>query len=251
MSRGIAKELGQWHSRLPLSALISKSNENDTMLHIREPKRSNPRPYPNVWTLMQRWLDDLPANFQEEKERKDLLQDELSSLCEEFTDAPGLCGKDYVFIHGDLHNANVTNREPMLIDVTTSPNTLETEPKVDFVDYEYCMAAPAAIELAYHLSEWAVFDCEYQFIPTKSGRCRFIESYVKAFYENAKEASADANCREADVARDVTDLERGVKYLENQVNTFRGVPGLYWGLWALMQIDRTGEHYSAFYETKI
>lgn len=89
------------------------------------------------------------------------------------------------------------------------------------------MAAPPAFELAYHLSEWAGFDCEYQFILTKSERRRFIESYVKAFHEHPKEASADVNCKEGDVARDVAGLETDVKYFEKQVDAFKGVPGMY------------------------
>lgn len=248
VSRAIAKELGQWHSRLPLSALISNSNEHDTKLHIEEPKRSNPRPYPNVWTSMQRWLDDLPASSQEEKQRNQILQRELSSLCEQFVDAPGLCGRDYVFTHGDLHDANVIIQEPTPRDMESTVE--ETELKAVFIDYEYCMPAPPAFELAYHFSEWAGFDCEYRFIPTRSERRRFIESYVRAFHEHAKEARDDAKAL-VDVECKEADMERDVKFLEQQVDAFRGVPGMYWGLWALMQIHRTGEDYSGFYETKI
>jgi ethanolamine kinase len=185
ISRAVAK--GQWHSRLPLSALISTASENEIRLHVREPKLSNLRPYPNVLTLMQKWLDDLPADSEEEKERNQLFEKELSALCKEFTDAPGLSRKDYVFIHGDLHDANVIIRGPTSPSGSTESNESEPELKVNFIDYEYCMPAPPAFELAYHFSEWAGFDCDYQFIPTKFQRQTFIERYVFAFHEHARE----------------------------------------------------------------
>jgi ethanolamine kinase len=238
VSRAIAKELGQWHSRLPLSALTSISSKDETGLHVQEPKLSTLRPYPNVWTTMQRWLDDLPADSEEEKERNQLLQKELSALCNEFTDAPGLCGKDYVFIHGDLHDANIIIRESLPISCIAGSNESEAELKVDFIDYEYCMPAPPAFELAYHFSEWAGFDCDYDFIPTRAQRLCFLESYVTAFYQNVTECSG-------------RDLAGDIAYLHGQVDQFRGVPGFYWGLWALMQIHRTGEDHNSFYETKI
>lgn len=284
VSRAIAIELGQWHSRLPLSALLSKPDEADTKLHIREPKRSHPRPYPNVWTLMQRWLDDLPATSKKEEERNRVLQRELTALCEAFVDVPGLCGRDYVFIHGDLHGANVIIREPALrpkheklaprkggytptdqeplstgTESATSDgsNTLEEqELEVDFIDYEYCLPAPPAFELAYHFSEWAGFECEYQFIPTKSERRRFIRTYVRSFREHAPidikcEESAGLNRKETYIDRDDRDFEKDVRYLEQQVDTFRGLPGMYWALWALIQAHQTGEDYRGLCETKI
>lgn len=213
MSRAIATTLGQWHSRLPLSALISTPSGNETRLRVSEPKLSNPRPYLNVWALIQRWLDDLPADSKEEQERNQLLQHELSAQCEEFTDAPGLCGKGCVFIHGDLHDEHVIIREPTLIDDTAESNDLKPERKVDFIDYAYCMPAPPAFELAYHFFEWTGFDCEYQFIPTRTDRPCFIDSYVAAFHKHA------TDCVGADPANDIA-------YLECQADRFRGVPGM-------------------------
>jgi ethanolamine kinase len=238
VSRAIAKELGQWHGRLPLSAFSSTTSKNETQLRVQEPKLSTLRPYPNVWTLMQRWLDGLPAGSEEDKERNQSLQKELSALCEEFTDVPGLCGKDYVFVHGDLHDANIIIRKPSQINCTAENNEPEAELKVDFIDYEYCMPAPPAFELAYHFSEWAGFDCNYDFIPTRAQRLKFLETYVTAFHQNVIE------CPGRDIAGDTA-------YLHGQVDQFRGVPGFYWGVWALMQIHSTGEDYSSFYETKI
>ncbi|RDI83328.1 hypothetical protein Vi05172_g6490 [Venturia inaequalis] len=267
VSRAIARELGQWHGRLPLSALVSKPGDNETGLRIREPKRSYARPCPNVWTVMQRWLDDLPVTSVEGEGRHRVLQDELTALCEEFVDVVGLGGREYVFTHGDLHGANVIIRDsvPTRTDYEPSSTNDELAPivressstdgrgsedadvKVDFIDYEYCMPAPPAFELAYHFSEWAGFECAYRFIPTRSERRRFIEVYVRAFYEHAKEPEADSDGIENKEA----DVDRDVRYLEEQVDAFRGVPGMYWALWALMQIHRTGEDQGAFYETKI
>ncbi|TID18296.1 Protein kinase-like (PK-like) [Venturia nashicola] len=211
-----------------------------------------------------------------EYERIQVLQEELTALCEEFVDAPGLGGKDYVFIHGHLHDANVIIREPSPMTKSTPPTdktstpmdqassatdtksaTIDTcntskepELKVDFIDYEYCMPAPPAFELAYHFSEWAGFDCEYQFIATKSDRRRFIRSYVEAFHEYAK-TTPDTVEKRSDLDSMGMDIEKDEKYLEKQVDAFRGVPGMYWALWALMQIHRMGEDYSAFHETKV
>lgn len=85
---------------------------------------------------------------------------------------------------------------------------------VNFIDYEYTVPAPAAFDIANHLAEWGGYDCDYNMMPTKSVRRAFLTEYTKSYCENAGlEASSQA---------DIVDR------LYEDVDRFRGIPGLYW-----------------------
>ncbi|KAL9101701.1 MAG: hypothetical protein Q9163_003066 [Psora crenata] len=90
---------------------------------------------------------------------------------------------------------------------------------VSFIDYEYATPSPPAFDLANHFSEWGGFECEYNALPTRSTRRAFIEEYMASY----------ASHTHIDPSIDYTD--RIVK----EVDLFRGIPGLYWGIWALIQ----------------
>lgn len=92
--------------------------------------------------------------------------------------------------------------------------------KVHFIDYEYAAPCPPAFDLANHFSEWGGFDCDYNMLPTRSTRRAFIEEYLQSF------AKYKSN-------KHVTKAE--VEEMMAEVDRFRGLPGFYWGIWALVQ----------------
>ena len=92
--------------------------------------------------------------------------------------------------------------------------------KVHFIDYEYAVPCPAAFDLATHFSEWGGYDCDYSMLPTQATRRMFIEEYIRSYgqYTPIRMAETDA-----------------VEKLCREVDRYRGMPGLYWGVQALVQ----------------
>ncbi|KAG9667377.1 kinase-like protein, partial [Aureobasidium melanogenum] len=221
--RAVARRLGQWHSTLPIAAISSLQTlqdqndvAEDSQITHHTDKAGHKRPKPSLWTVMQEWINALPVATQKEKERRDMLQHELTHLSNELGQTPGLDGYDYIFAHCDLLSGNVI----------VHPGQREGGKglTVSFIDYEYATPAPAAFDIANHFAEWGGFDCDYTALPTRSQRADFITQYL-ASYRNFAPVS------------DLETIEREKQQLINQVDTFRGLPGFYWGIWSLIQAE--------------
>jgi len=111
---------------------------------------------------------------------------------------------------------------------------------VSFIDYEYATPSPAAFDLANHFAEWGGFDCDYSVLPTRGQREEFVREYVRAYYSRLSSG--------APVDEDVE-----VAKLLEEVDVFRGVPGFYWGIWALIQagISEIDFDYASYAETRL
>lgn len=111
---------------------------------------------------------------------------------------------------------------------------------VSFIDYEYATPAPAAFDLANHFSEWAGFECKYENLPTRETRRTFIQQYIQSYSKYAK--LDDRNTDEFYVRR-----------LGDEVDRLRGMPGLYWGIWALIQatISQIDFDYTSYAELRL
>lgn len=100
------------------------------------------------------------------------------------------------------------------------PSKQSVTKSVSFIDYEYATPSPAAFDIANHFAEWAGYDCDYEKVPTQTQRCAFVTEYIKTYIELSGE-NLDA-------------AEETQKLLE-EIDLFRGVPGFFWGIWALIQ----------------
>lgn len=111
---------------------------------------------------------------------------------------------------------------------------------VSFIDYEYATPAPAAFDLANHFSEWGGFECDYNVLPTRSVRRAFIDEYLDSYTSHAP------------LPLDV-DRQTYVEQLFKEVDAYRGVPGLYWGIWALIQatISQIDFDYASYAEARL
>ncbi len=104
-------------------------------------------------------------------------------------------------------------------DGVTQAKTLKE--RIRFIDYEYAVPCPAAFDLANHFAEWGGFECDYNLLPTKAVRRAFIEEYVESYSRYA----SLPNTMSSSVVDDLlADADR-----------YRGIPGLYWGVQALIQ----------------
>lgn len=233
--RGVAQKLAQWHAKVPISGISSKTTtQNGINGHgngctngHRPSFKSNavngirPRvaeirarkPVPNMWSVMQNWVNALSTNTEKERARKMMLQQEVERSFEELDAQDGIGEHGFVFAHCDLLCANVIQ-----IQSPEAPSSPGVQP-VTFIDYEYATPAPAVFDISNHFAEWAGYDCDYSMLPTKSVRRGFLQEYVASYSKHSNQRLDESI---------VDDLYR-------LVDRWRGIPGLYWGIWALIQ----------------
>lgn len=175
---------------------------------------------------MQKWILALPTSTNTQRIRRDQLQHELEWLTKLLVNTPGIGGTNpFVFAHCDLLSGNVIV-EPAPSSASASGRSSATSiseevdtAAVSFIDYEYASPAPASFDLANHFAEWGGFDCDFTVLPTRSVRRAFLREYLRSFNSHLNRTYKDAELDE----------------LFDQVDRFRGVPGFYWGIWALIQ----------------
>jgi ethanolamine kinase len=246
--RAVARRLGEWHSSLPIASvpdckpLTNGTNGNacngDVSHSADAPPFSPSRaivtrsPTPNIWTVMQKWVLALPAGTEGEKKRKFQLQKELDRSFRELDDTNGLGYEGLIFGHCDLLSANIIVLPPR--DTKSMKSNSET---VSFIDYEYATPCPAAFDIANHFAEWGGYDCDYNMLPTRSIRQAFLNEYLTSFASHASEPIGSAVLNK----------------LALDVDRYRGMPGLYWGIWALIQatISQIDFDYASYAEVRL
>ncbi len=99
------------------------------------------------------------------------------------------------------------------------------------------MSCAAAFDIANHFAEWGGYDCDHNMLPTRSIRRRFLQEYLKSYNEHAEEPVSDST----------------LSFLEADVDRYRGMPGLYWGIWALIQatISTIDFNYAEYAEIRL
>jgi len=251
--RAVARRLAEWHAvvpclptrREPLSAEINGSEQfaipaptpskMDPSLQAAVDNVATGKPAPNVWTVMQKWIYALPIGSEAEKTRQATLQKELTRLVE-FSNRPGLGENSLVFAHCDLLSGNV------IIQPQSSKTITPKAPlTVSFIDYEYATPSPAAFDISNHFAEWGGFDCEHHLLPTQSQRIDFIREYIRSYFAHL---GVDKSPKEE---------EAETRRLYAEVDVFRGIPGFYWGIWALIQakISQIDFDYASYAELRL
>lgn len=176
-------------------------------------------PVPNCWTVMQKWIWALPSGNDKQKSRQAELQAELEWLVKELGDTPGIGGRPLVFSHCDLLSGNVIV-EPINGKDGLSATTADSDNiTVSLIDYEYATPAPASFDLANHFAEWGGFACDFTVLPTRATRKDFLSHYLESYNSHLQRATT----------------KEDLDHLCNEVDRLRGVPGFYWGIWALIQ----------------
>lgn len=235
--RAVAKRLGEWHARLPVAAVVENKEDitNGTNGHksngtaVGASGLASRRPTPNIWSVIQKWVDALPCDNPKQEARKQLLQKELDRSFKDLDNDRGPGSFGFVFGHCDLLSANVI----MLPEDSTQDDSY----KVSFIDYEYATPCPAAFDIANHFAEWGGYDCDYNMLPTKSVRRQFLSDYLESFKAHSDHAVRD----------DMLDI------LYDEVDRYRGMPGFYWGVWALIQatISQIDFDYASYAEVRL
>ncbi|KAH8675863.1 choline/ethanolamine kinase [Xylariales sp. PMI_506] len=227
----VARRIAQWHATVPCVPSpraerhqVGVNGSGATTNGSGEDSVAPGKPPPNLWTVMHKWLLALPTGTEAERERQATLQAELASLIENLSQRPGLGQNGLVFAHCDLLSGNVIVQPKA---VTSGPPS--NEETVSFIDYEYATPSPAAFDLANHFAEWGGFDCDFSVLPTRAQRQEFIREYIRTYFSLLPESQ-----RPEDAGSSLDEEAQAAK-LFAEVDTFRGVPGFYWGIWALIQ----------------
>lgn len=243
---GVARRLGEWHAVLPVSVISSLqdgglANGTTTNFHSDLLERFlADKPKPNLWSLLQRWILALPSGTPEERERQKTLFSELEWAVGKLGTVRGVGDTDpFVFAHCDLLSGNVIVQASS---AQSSPISLPSDASegpctVSFIDYEYSTAAPAVFDISNHFAEWAGFDCDYNGIPTRPQRLDFLERYLQSYNTHRKRQGEHGE----------------LKKLFSDVDLYRGMPGFYWGIWALIQatISHIDFDYASYAEIRL
>jgi ethanolamine kinase len=95
--RAVARRLGQWHATLPIDAISKMHSANGAAAPGQA--LADRLPSPNIWTVMQRWVNALPKTTQKEQTRKAFLEKELERSFEELDNQDGPGQQGFVFGH--------------------------------------------------------------------------------------------------------------------------------------------------------
>ncbi|KAF5017999.1 hypothetical protein F66182_10025, partial [Fusarium sp. NRRL 66182] len=211
--RGIARELARWHATLPAVDL----RDRQKVMGFE----------PGVWSTAKKWLTAISKHPRRTRVDINSLHEGFQYLTDRllFT---GAMPEPLVLGHGDLLCGNIIVQESA--DGMGAPDVAS----VRFIDYEHATYCPRAFELANHFAEWAGFACDYSLLPGTSTRRDFIREYLQTRAHLGREHHVAHLPSRTDLPA-VTDAE--VEKLMAQVDAFRGFPGFYWGLCALIQAE--------------
>lgn len=245
----IAQQLGNWHNSLDYK-LIEEGVEKIRTLRLGARRNSfskkkkssyaKKRFISNIWELIDDWIEIVPINpeliasFQQhlnievnETNLKEVVKEEFRWLQEtlEKVQSPivschcDLLSGNVIVPADDNNNNNVNNTKSHLNDTHSIP-PVDLNP-VKFIDYEYMLPAPRAFDIANHLAEWQGFDCDRSAIPTPTIENPTILEFCKSYL---------------DCVGDSNDNDK-IKELVNEIAMFYGLPGFYWGIWAMIQSE--------------
>ncbi|KAI9171958.1 Ethanolamine kinase 1 [Paramyrothecium foliicola] len=239
IATAVARHLAQWHATVPCLPDQKHTNgrENGHSRHNghdgtkTECAREVPgKLTPNLWTTLRKWILVLPTETEAQRHRRDQLETELECMIQQLSQRPGLGRDGLVFAHCDLLSANII--------IHRDGGKEALAPTVSFIDYEYGTPSPAAFDVANHFAEWAGYECDYSVLPTRPQRQAFIHEYVATYFK---------------LKGEVVDLKEEERKLMHEVDVFRGVPGFYWGIWALIQakISTIDFDYASYAEERL
>uniref|UniRef100_A0A060T0F3 ethanolamine kinase n=1 Tax=Blastobotrys adeninivorans TaxID=409370 RepID=A0A060T0F3_BLAAD len=218
--RGVSSRLAQWHAVLDAKAIDSK------MTRIGKPYSKD------LYDLLDKWLDVVPEDVLGKTRQ------ELRTELEWFKGLPSAQTSPVVVAHCDLLSGNIlvpegTDLEDGVVtdgdfkyslDASFAPCEL-----VKFIDYEYTMPAPRAFDLANHFMEWQGFDCVTELIPDPSHSNPVLRFWCYNYLSSVRHYGSSS----VDSSQPVT--EKDIDELIDEVRTWWGMPGFYWGIWAAVQ----------------
>lgn len=179
----IAKELGKFHK-----------------VNIPGPKE------PQLWVDILKFFEKASTLVFEEPDRQKLYEtisfEELYKEIIELREFTGLLNAPVVFAHNDLLSGNLMLNEE--------------EERLYLIDFEYGSYNYRGFDIGNHFNEYAGYDCDYTFYPTKEEQYHFIKHYLQP--DKPDEVSA-----------------REVESVFIETDAYKLASHLYWAVWAIIQ----------------
>ncbi|CAF2164093.1 hypothetical protein HID58_026090 [Brassica napus] len=179
----IAKELGKFHK-----------------VNIPGPKE------PQLWVDILKFFEKASTLAFEEPDRQKLYEtisfEELYKEIIELREFTGLLNAPVVFAHNDLLSGNLMLNEE--------------EERLYLIDFEYGSYNYRGFDIGNHFNEYAGYDCDYTFYPTKEEQYHFIKHYLQP--DKPDEVSVGE-----------------VESVFIETDAYKLASHLYWAVWAIIQ----------------
>ncbi|CAN7128013.1 unnamed protein product [Brassica rapa subsp. narinosa] len=179
----IAKELGKFHK-----------------VNIPGPKE------PQLWVDILKFFEKASTLTFEEPDRQKLYEtisfEELYKEIIELREFTGLLNAPVVFAHNDLLSGNLMLNEE--------------EERLYLIDFEYGSYNYRGFDIGNHFNEYAGYDCDYTFYPTKEEQYHFIKHYLQP--DKPDEVSVGE-----------------VESVFIETDAYKLASHLYWAVWAIIQ----------------
>lgn len=243
----IAQQLGNWHLRInceyiedgveklrKYSAGLKKQfgpSNNPKEKHAKKEKKHS-KLINNIWDLIEDWILIVPANealvniFKTNLERADIDCSNIREIVlEEFKWLKLTLKKatksSVVVSHCDLLSGNIIIPEDLDLTKDADAQNLPSlaQNPIQFIDYEYMLPAPRAFDIANHFAEWQGFDCNRSLVPEPTSLNEVMVTWCKGYLN-------DPNASQQDI-----------DYLIHEISCYYGMPGFYWGIWAMIQSE--------------
>lgn len=251
----IAQQLGNWHNSvnpeyidsgvdtlrkytagLKKHFMLDGSPEPAAHPRIKRSKKVK-KGISNIWQLIEDWIlvvpanDALAKNFNDNLPEKEVTVENVREVIfAEFDWLKSTLSKNtkssMVVSHCDLLCGNIVVpdceefrkkcQEANASKKEVSLGPLEENP-IRFIDYEYMLPAPRAFDIANHFAEWQGFDCNRAAIPEPSTKNEVMVKWCRGYLNNE---NAD---------------DKEVERLIEEISWYYGMPGFYWGIWAMIQ----------------
>lgn len=230
----IAQQLGNWHNTIE-SKQIESGVEVLRNFTIATKKSNSIKVKPlkkkfisNIWEVLENWIEIVPVlpeliksfdeNMSETVDQHNL-RNIISNEFKWLTEKLFTVNSPVVSSHCDLLSGNIILPDEYSFDKPLSTLPPISENPIKFIDYEYMLPAPRAFDIANHLAEWQGFDCDRSAIPKPEYDNPVLIRWVKGYLNN-ENASEDE-----------------VNGLIREIRMFYGLPGFYWGIWAMIQSE--------------
>lgn len=226
----IAQQLGNWHNNINTRLIeVGVAKLRQFSKKKEQKKKLKKRFISNVYELIDEWIKIIPVSpslvelFATHLPDQEVTAENIKQVVsDEFKWLTGVLLKHkspVVLCHSDLLLGNIIIPDNYTVPTPDTP--VEPLPPIKsnfikFIDYEYMLPAPRAFDIANHLAEWQGFDCDREAIPVPSKLNMVMRKFVEGYLQG-KGTQAD------------------VDGIIDEIQAFYGLPGFYWGIWAMIQ----------------